>query len=118
MSLVLIGVALLPFLVTSFVAFTSLVKLEYADHRPEWEADGRPGGFLWRPPTSGVLPGLRSGLATNALSLKWLFITPSWARADTRARQLLLRLRICVTVWNCGIVAAFVAVVLGLLPFP
>ncbi|SRR6266568_3545047 len=121
-SLVLIGVVLLPFLFTSFAAFTSLVKLEYASYRAEWEADGRPGGFsFWRPPISGFLATLRSGFSRNVLAMKWLFITPSWARADARAQQLLRRLRICVAVWNGGIVAAFVAAfvaaVVGLIPF-
>jgi hypothetical protein len=111
-------VALLPFLIGSFVAFTSLVKLEYGSHRPEWEADGRPGGLFWRAPTSGLWQALRSGFATNVLSLKWLFITPTWARADARSQQLLRRLRICVAVWNCGVVAAFIAAIAGLIPLP
>jgi hypothetical protein len=98
------------------VAFASLVKLEHADHRPDREADGRPGGFFRRPPVSGFRAALRSGFAMNVLSLKWLFVTPSWARADARARQLLRRLRICVAVWNCGLVGAFVAAAVGLLP--
>lgn len=118
MSLAFVGVALVPFLFASFVAFTSLVKLEYADHRPEWEADGRPGGFFWRPPISGFWASVRSGLATSVLSMKWVFITPPWARADGRAQQLLRRLRVCVAVWNGGIIAALVAAVAGLIPFP
>ncbi len=114
-SLALIGIALLPFLIASFVAFTSLVKWEYANHRQEWEADGRPGGIFWMPPVSGFWATLRSGFARNVVSLKWLFITPPWARADARAKKLLRRLRICVAVWNCGLVAAFTAAAVGLL---
>ena len=115
-SLGWMGVALLPFLIGAFAAFTSLVKLEYANHRPDWEADGCPRGFLWSPPVSGFRATLRSGFATNVVSVKWLFLTPSWARADARAQQLLRRLRICAAVWNCGLVATFVAAAAGLIP--
>jgi len=49
---------------------------------------------------------LRSGIAANVVSIKWLFVTPSWIRTDARAEQLLRRLRIRAAVWNFGVIAA------------
>ncbi len=97
---------LLPFLFASLLAFTRLVEWEYANHRTEWERDGRPTAPFFRSPVSGWWNTLRSGFATNVVSLKWLFVTPSWIRTDARALQLLRRLRICAAVWNFGIIAA------------
>ncbi len=107
----LAGVALLvlvPFLLAAFAAFTALVKWEYANYPGAWQTDGRPAGFFWSP-VSGISARLRSGVAANVVSFKWLFVTPSWARGDRRAEQLLRRLRICVAVWNGGLVTALVA---------
>jgi hypothetical protein len=102
------SICLLPFLLMSLSAFTSLVKLEYVMHRAEWEADGRPGGFFWMP-DAGSRTAMRSGLTRSVLSLKWLFATPPWVRADARAGRLLRRFRTCVAVWNGGLVVAFLA---------
>jgi len=46
--------------------------------------------------------------------VKWLFVTPGWALADSRARQLLRRLRICAAVWNGGIIAFWAVALVGL----
>jgi hypothetical protein len=40
---------LLPLLLSCFVAFDRLVRLEYASHCRAWEADGKPRGFFWCP---------------------------------------------------------------------
>ncbi len=100
---------LLPFLFASFATFTRLVSWEYVNHRTEWEKDGRPAGFFFWNPVSGLWDTLRSGFASNVVSLKWLLVTPSWIRSDAHAQQLLLRLRICVAVWNGGLIAALAA---------
>jgi hypothetical protein len=116
--MLVLGVVLFPFLITSFVSFSSLVKLEFTDHNSEWIADGGPQGFFWKPPYAGLWRTWRSGYASNVLLWKWLFVTPTWVRSDQRARRLLTRFRVCVAAWNVGMVGGIVAVFLGVLRFP
>src|SRR5437870_3702992 len=91
-------------LLTAFLMFDQLVRLEYRSYRRNWEADGQPHGFFWIPPEVRRLGGwgvsLRSGFASKRCSYVWLFSTPDWVRKDEKAKQLLHWLRILVIVWN------------------
>ena len=42
-------VLLIPIAIVLFVLFDVILYLEHEDHIEEWEKDGRPGGFFWRP---------------------------------------------------------------------
>jgi hypothetical protein len=96
---------LLPVLLGAFVTFDQLIRREYAAHRADWERDGRPHGFFWRPPVTDRPDWLaRAGWSLAQWRVMgWLFRTPLWAATDSRAVRLLRRLRILVLVWNVGI---------------
>jgi len=114
-SIVLAGILLflVPLLLACFMAFDRLVRLEYASHRPAWEADGRPRGFFWCPVEATAF---RSYFAQQRLSLTWLFSTPHWARQDASASRLLKRLRRLVLAWNLAILFAAASVWLWGIP--
>ena len=103
---------LLPVLLGAFVTFNRLVCLEYTAHRENWVRDGRPLGFLWRPPAADC-PGwwARAGwtFAQPRAVLFWLFRTPRWAAGNAAALRLVWRLRAFALVWNVGVVSAFAA---------
>lgn len=92
---------LIVVLLTAFVSFDLLVKLQHSRYPDAWKADGAPWGFFWRPRGSGFAGAFSHGW----LSMKSVFVTPEWARADERARSLLRRMRVCVAVWNVGVIA-------------
>lgn len=111
----IVPVIMLPLflvLLTAFITFDSLVKLQHARYPDAWQAAGSPWGFFWRPRGSGFAGSFWRGW----LSMKWTLVTPEWARADDRARSLLRRMRICVAVWNVGVLAVGVVMVTTRLP--
>ena len=62
--------------------FDCLVRWEYQHHRGQWERDGKPDGYFWRPPECAAWS---SDLAKKRVGLEWLFCTPEWAeRSDCR----------------------------------
>ena len=87
---------LMLILLTAFFSFDSLVKLQHDRYPDAWKADGSPWGFFWRP-RGGEFAG---AFWRGWLSMKWVFATPEWVRADERARLLLRRIRICVAAWT------------------
>jgi hypothetical protein len=107
---VLVAFIMLPLmlvLLTAFISFDSLVKIQHDQYPDAWQAAGSPWGFFWRPRGSGFAGSFWRGW----LSMKWTFVTPEWVRADERARSLLHRMRICVAVWNVGVVVVGVVTV-------
>jgi hypothetical protein len=97
-------------LTAAFLIFDQLVKLEYRKYRTEWEKDGKPHGFFWKPPES---PLVRGAMATNRLSLYWLFRSPAWMKQNPSAVSLAKWLRICVAIWNLGIIVLVVLMLSG-----
>jgi len=95
-------ISLVGVLVAAFYYLDQLIRREYSCHRQAWEQDGRPNGFLFRPPE---LRFFSSGMAFQRCSLAWPFYTPGWVRADATARRLHRRMRVCVLVWNVGLIA-------------
>lgn len=79
----------------AYACFTlnRLVKLQYEDHYHEWEADGRPIGFIWRAPES---EWMRGTLSREWVSIMWLVGTPEWAKSSQDARHLLHHMRVAV----------------------
>ena len=104
-SLAFLPLLLLCDLIVSFRTFDELVRLEYQEHYDEWMRKGKPDGFFWHPKES---TWFGSSLARNKLSFLWLFVTPEWIKQSSQARRLLKRLRICVAVFNLGIIVPLV----------
>jgi hypothetical protein len=76
-----------------FASFDRLVALEYSEHRKEWETDGCPIGFFWKPPGTRFLASSARDFARGQCAVTWLFVTPKWIQTDEKARPLLSRLR-------------------------
>jgi hypothetical protein len=98
-------IALVAVLLSSFYFFDRLIRHEYRFYRDIWEKDGRPVGFLFRPPEATYFG---SGFALQRCSFVWLFRTPLWVGGDSAAKTFLSRFRWGVLVWNIGFVALFV----------
>jgi hypothetical protein len=96
--------ALMLVLLVGFVTFDSLVKIQHAEHVDAWLADGSPWGFFWRPPGSAFAGTFSRGW----VSMKWILVTPEWVRDDQRAKKLLRRMRVCIGVWNVGVLVTAV----------
>jgi hypothetical protein len=102
------------FVLSSFMLFDELVRLEYSSHRKHWEADGQPHGFFWWPFECRTRWGTiksRSSAASLHCSFWWPLSTPGWMRSDERALRLVFWLRALMLTWNLAIVGAFVAFV-------
>ena len=88
---------LLPFLVFmipfyfAFRSYDRLIRFEYEYHRADWENDGKPFGYVWRPPE--IEEPMGSLLAFWRCGSKWLFKTPAWMSQDIEAMRLLKRFR-------------------------
>ena len=100
--LALIGVV---FGFAAFVTFDSIVMLQHAQHRAEWEADGRPVGFFGGPDTRMTWFQFDRVFVRSVVFFRWCFVTPAWACPDAGARQLLRRYRACVVVANLALIA-------------
>ena len=110
----LVGIFLVPLIAVlfySFVLFDRLLRTEYEQYRPAWEADGSASGFFWRARECRLF---RSDLARLRLSLSWLFRTPAWVTNSSSGSATLRRLRLGVLVWNVGILLVFIAFVASL----
>lgn len=92
---------LMGVLLFAFFNFDILVKIEYRKYKHEWNFDGKPRGFFWRPVES---TWFSSSLAAQKLSFRWLFKTPHWAHNDIEAMSRLKILRLSVIIFNVGIV--------------
>ena len=97
-------VPLIAVLLYAFVLFDRLLRTQYEQHRPIWEADGRPSGFFWRAEECDFL---LSKLARFRLTFAWLFRTPPWIASSPTLVALLRRQRRAVLVWNIGVLVLF-----------
>ncbi len=90
-------------LLAGFYFLDRLIRYEYSFHRDAWERDGRPNGFLFRPPERTLF---RSAVAFQRCAFGWCFYTPQWIRADPSAKSLHSRWRWCTLIWNVGCISA------------
>jgi hypothetical protein len=104
-TLTTVIVILAAFLISAFYFLDRLIRHEYQFYRDAWEQDGKPTGYIFRPPEA---TWLGSGFAFQRVAFGWLFSTPPWTRNDSTAKRLLSRLRWCVLIWNVGIIIFFV----------
>ena len=89
-------------LLYDFWLFDRLHQLQYTSHRSQWERDGQPGGFVWKPRDTAS-----KALSSQWLMLAWLFATPQWIRGDSHALSLLYRYRAATAFWNLACLAQF-----------
>ena len=71
--------------------FDQLVRWEYDHHRDQWEHDGKPDGYFWRPEQSTFWT---SNAAKKQLGFIWLFKTPQWVIENPKCQRWLLQFRI------------------------
>jgi len=92
-----------------FLTFDRLLRLEYEEHHAEWIRDGKPDGIILHFQGGSWIYGT---FARNKVGFRWLFRTPGWMQASPQAMRLLRRFRVCVAVWNIGLLTllAIVAV--------
>jgi hypothetical protein len=84
---------LLPPMFWQFAAFDRLVRIEYVRYRTEWNKDGSPYGFFWRPPEAKFFSSMIHHFARAECSVRWLFHTPGWTEGDNLAHSLLTKFR-------------------------
>lgn len=102
---ILIGLgALLPFFFLSATAFDRLVRRLHKDHLDEWRRSGGPVGFFWRP-AEGILA--TSLPAFMMAGFGWPFRMPSVLKDDPSAKRDQIILRLCLVIWNVGVISLF-----------
>ena len=87
---ILAGVAVILSVIYQMRLFDCLVRWEYEHHRDQWERDGRPEGYFWRPKEAAFWS---SDSAKKQLGFVWLFRTPDWIAERPDCRRWLNRLR-------------------------
>ena len=99
-------VVLASFLLRSFRAIDRFYQYEYENCHDQWERDGEPRGYFWKPPQSSNVSYklLFRRLLSPANALVLVFVTPAWAKPDAAARKILKDLRHFVLLWNLGVV--------------
>jgi hypothetical protein len=84
-------------IVWAMFEFDRLLRWEI-EHYPQcWDEDGRPRGYLCKPPGAYVGPWWRPLEAKNrqiALARRWLFKTPNWALNHANCQSWLRRYRL------------------------
>jgi len=106
----LLVLLLLPFLIGAFITFNQIIKVQYKENKNEWEASGRPCGFFWKPKEIKWPQGY---IARNRLAFIWLFKTPDWIKNNDRIKKDLSRLRLLVLIWNLGIIALLIILLIN-----
>ncbi len=81
--------------------FDCFVRLEYEQHREQWERDGKPSGFFWRPKECGFW---FSHLAMHRLAHAVIFKTPAWAAERPECRRWLALMRVTSLVGAIGMI--------------
>ena len=101
-------------LISIFLTFDKLVRLEYTDYRSMWEEDGRPRGFFWGAPETRRWFGidLRREWAFNRANLVWSFSTPQWMKENPQALRLVRRFRLLTILWNTSFLGIFALIVI------
>jgi len=79
--------------------FDRLVRWEYDHQREQWQRDGSPDGYFWRPPGCTFWS---SDMAKKRLGLLWLFSTPQWMAESPKCRRWLLQTRVISLLASLG----------------
>ena len=102
----LIAMAIIMTVVYQMWLFDRLVRWEYEHHREQWERDGKPSGFYWRPKECVFW---LSHSAMHRLAGVFIFRTPEWAAERPECRRWLALMRAAMLAGVVGTV--FFAVV-------
>ena len=89
----LLGIAILCGLLIQVPAgllLDQLLRYEYEFHPEAWDADGRPSGFLWCPPSAEWFD---TATWNRYFYYRWIFKTPSWIRSEPRCLEKLRLIR-------------------------
>ncbi len=97
----------MPLIVVSLFCFDRVVRWEHTHRHADWQKDGSPAGFFWRPKDATFW---RSGAAMRTKSFVWLFVTPVWVSEMNKEKKFFYVFRGCVYAWN----AAFVLFIVSL----
>ena len=87
----LIAMAIIFAIVYHMWLFDYLVRWEYEHHREQWERDGKPSGFFWRPKECVFWS---SHSAMHRLAGIVIFRTPDWAAERPECRRWILGMRL------------------------
>ena len=80
--------------------FDCLVRWEYEHRREQWERDGKPSGFYWRPKECVFW---LSNSAMHRLAWAFIFKTPDWVAERPECRRWLALMRITSLIGILGI---------------
>jgi hypothetical protein len=90
-----IAMAIILAIVYQMWLFDCLVRWEYEHRREQWERDGKPSGFYWRPKESLFW---LSNSAMHRLAGVLVFRTPDWAVEVPECRRWILQMRLSILV--------------------
>jgi hypothetical protein len=98
----LFAVVLVPTVVTMVAVFDRLLVRMHREHFEEWTNWGRPVVFslFWQGfeqfSLSGFFERWLAGIRSPVYMFLWSVWTPTWARDDMNARNLLVVIRVCM----------------------
>lgn len=76
---------------SSFLIFDSILRIQYKNHYSEWEEDGKPFGFFFRPKEINYFG---SCIAMQSRCLALTFVTPAWSLNEPKVLKLIFWYRI------------------------
>lgn len=93
---------LLPFALYGLFLIEKIIRKLHDSFPSEWDSAGRPSGLFHNPPNINNIQPALSMLKNIAV---WLFVTPAWIKGDEILSSCLMKFRVCVFVWNIGILS-------------
>jgi hypothetical protein len=92
-----IGLLFILLMLAAFYFFDRVIKIQYGEHKDDWQKAGSPHGFFWVPKESAswtkVTPKAASTRARTKHFFSWLFQTPEWIRQDQAAKANISKVR-------------------------
>ena len=99
-ALIVCAVALVSVLLCALFTVSRLIQHQYQFHRTEWEHDGRPTGYMWRPPEATWFTSqfafhrcaldvatFHAGLGSRRHSCRAALASPAMVGADLECRN-------------------------------
>jgi hypothetical protein len=84
----IMAVALMITVGAYFAVIDLMIASAHYHHRDDWDREGMPRGYYWRPPDVPVSGGME---ALRDVCWRWLLRTPSWAADGNQNFRILLR---------------------------
>jgi hypothetical protein len=93
--------------ISSFLIFDEIIRTQYKNHYSEWEKDGKPHGFFFKPKevksAFGVKLGSWLAMQRRCFLMNWK--TPQWAFSEPKILRLIFWYRVLgvfgFLVWLC-----------------